>query len=520
MFRQITPDEVQAAARSLGITLSCDEAVVYSEHASLQLGEFDTLMQSRTAAVPGPPLLCANRGRGQRPTEAEDPLNAWMWRCRINAGVPGVLSGRTVAFKDHIAVAGIPMRIGSFAFEDFVPGFDATVVTRTLMAGGTVVGKNVMNGLSGGFGTNGRFGDYGRPLNPHDHTRLTGGSSSGSAVAVVAGDVDIAFGGDQGGSVRVPAAWCGAVGLKPTFGLLSHFGAFFGADPSVDHIGPIGREVQYVAAAVQATAGYDVYDPRQRRDVPDRVDMLTDLDRGVAGLRIGMLEEGFAAAEPEVAQAVRRALGVLEDQGASVCRISVPEHLTMNAARAALRIEGALALFRAGYPGPFSTYYPPEFVVAVNKFWDTDIDEMAPHGKYSLIVGELSRRRFHGRVYARAQNLRAAMRAAYDLALSEVDVLVMPTVTRTAPKYEPGPDDYVSALDRELSDHASATVNTSQFNYTGHPAMAMPIGKLGGLPVSMQIVGRHFSDSLVLQVGYAFQEASDWEGIVSVRSTA
>jgi amidase len=113
------------------------------------------------------------------------------------------------------------MSFGAFALEGFVPDFDATVVTRVLQAGGTVIGKNVMNGLSGGFGTGGAIGDYGRPLNPHHHEHVTGGSSSGSGAAVAAGEVDISFGGDQGGSIRIPAAFCGIVGHKPTFGLVS-----------------------------------------------------------------------------------------------------------------------------------------------------------------------------------------------------------------------------------------------------------------------------------------------------------
>ena len=136
------------------------------------------------------------------------------------------------------------MSFGSFALEGFIPDFDATVVTRVLQAGGTIIGKNVMNGLSGGFGTGGGIGDYGRPLNPHNHEHVTGGSSSGSGAAVAAGEVDISFGGDQGGSIRIPAAFCGIVGHKPTFGLVSHFGIGFGSDQSIDYTGPMTRTVE------------------------------------------------------------------------------------------------------------------------------------------------------------------------------------------------------------------------------------------------------------------------------------
>src|SRR5262252_9542510 len=210
-----------------------------------------------------------------------------MWKCRIQGAQTGLLTGKTVSFKDHVAVAGVPMSFGSFALEGFTPDFDATIVTRVLQAGGTVVGKNVMNGLSGGLGTGGAIGDYGRPLNPHNHEHVTGGSSSGSGAAVAAGQVHISFGGDQGGSIRIPAAFCGIVGLKPTFGLVSHFGIGFGSDQSIDYTGPMARTVRDTAAALQATAGYDPYDPRQTRDVPAQMEVLSRLADGVSGLRIG-----------------------------------------------------------------------------------------------------------------------------------------------------------------------------------------------------------------------------------------
>ena len=260
-------DEVVGVAKALGIHLGPEEAVLYRKYLMEQLREFDTFVQARVEE-PNPPMVSAARKPGYRPRPEEDPLNAWMWKCRIEGAAAGLLAGKTVSYKDHIAVAGMPMSFGAFALEGFIPDFDATVVTRVLQAGGTVIGKNVMNGLSGGFGTGGGIGDYGRPLNPHNHDHVTGGSSSGSAAAVAAGEVDIAFGGDQGGSIRIPSAFCGIVGHKPTFGLVSHFGIGFGSDQSIDYTGPMARTVEDAAAALQATAGYDPYDPRPTRDVP------------------------------------------------------------------------------------------------------------------------------------------------------------------------------------------------------------------------------------------------------------
>src|SRR5499426_3391095 len=228
---------------------------------------------------------------------------------------PGPLAGKTVSYKDHIAVAGMPMSLGAFALDGFIPDFDATVVTRVLQEGGTIIGKNVMNGLSGGFGTGGAIGDYGRPLNPHNHEHVTGGSSSGSGAALAAGEVDISFGGDQGGSIRIPAAFCGIVGLKPTFGLVSHFGIGFGSDQSIDYTGQMTRTVNDAAAALQATAGFDPYDPRQTRDVPPSMDVLGRLADGVSGLRIGVLQEGFNDAEVDLRDLVMAAVDVLAQAG-------------------------------------------------------------------------------------------------------------------------------------------------------------------------------------------------------------
>src|SRR6266566_2170261 len=318
-------DEVVAVAKELGIHLSPEEAVLYRKYLLEQLSQFDAFVQARLEE-PRPPMVSAARKPGYRPTPEELPLNAWTWKCRIEGAAEGVLAGKTVSYKDHIAVAGMLMSFGSFALEGFIPDFDATVVTRVLEAGGSIIGKNVMNGLSGGFGTGGGIGDYGRPLNPHNHEHVTGGSSSGSGAAVAAGEVDISFGGDQGGSIRIPAAFCGTVGLKPTFGLVSHFGIGFGSDQSIDYTGPMTRTVEDAAAALQATAGYDPYDPRQTRHVPLSLDVLDRLGDSVSGLRIGVLEEGFDGAEVEVRDMVMAAVDVLARARAKLSNVRVTEH--------------------------------------------------------------------------------------------------------------------------------------------------------------------------------------------------
>jgi amidase len=512
-------DDVVAVAKALGIHLGPEEAVLYQKYLMEQLREYDTFVQARVEE-PKPPMVSAARQPGYRPRPEEDLLNAWMWKCRIEGAAAGLLAGKTVSYKDHIAVAGMPMSFGSFALEGFIPDFDATVVTRVLQAGGTIIGKNVMNGLSGGFGTGGAIGDYGRPLNPHNHDHVTGGSSSGSAAAVAAGEVDIAFGGDQGGSIRIPAAFCGIVGHKPTFGLVSHFGIGFGSDQSIDYTGPMARTVEDAAAALQATAGYDPYDPRSTRDVPTSVDVLGRLADGVSGLRIGVLEEGFDEAEVDVRDLVLAAVDVLARLGADISKVSIPAHHAIRTAQAALTGEGALALFKTGFFGAFTrTYYPASLIAAINKLWASQADVLAPRTKLSLIAAELSRRNYQGRVYAKAQNVRPTYIKSYDAALADVDVLVMPTCLMTAPKNHT-PGSYLEAVEDNLSAmNRRGSRNTQPFNYTGHPALALPVGKSSaGLPVSMQLVGRFFDDPLLMRVAYAYQHAIDWDTIISVQA--
>src|SRR5262249_2381244 len=260
------------------------------------------------------------------------------------------------------------------------------------------------------------------------------------------------------------------------------------------------------------TAGYDPYDPRQTRDVPTHMDVLGRLADGVAGVRIGVLQEGFDEAEGDVRDLVLAAVDVLTRTGAEVSKVSIPAHHAIRTAQAALTGEGALALFRTGFFGAFTrTYSPAPLIAAINKLWAAQADVLAPRTKLSLIAAELSRRNYHGRVYAKAQNVRPTYIKAYDDALADVDVLVMPTCIATAPRnHRPGShleavEDNLMAMSRGFSR------NTQPFNYTGHPALAVPVGKSSaGLPVSMQLVGRFFDDALLMRVAHAYEHAVDW----------
>jgi len=507
MFFPPTPDDIRRAAGRLGFNLSDDDALSFRALLVDQLDALDTFDQARIEEFT-PLLLFPDRDPGYCPSSEQDPYNAWLWRSNIGGGDSGLLARRTVSFKDHIAVAGIPMSSMSRTLEGFIPDFDATVVSRVLSAGATVTGKNTLIGV-------GHLYDYWQAINPHDAGRMTGGSSSGSAAAVAAGEVDIAFGGDQHGSVRIPAAYCGVVGLKPTFGLVSHTGATMsiasGSDPSIDHIGPLGMTVTDVASALQAVAGFDDLDPRQNRHVPESIEVLTGLDGGVEGLRIGLLREAFdPPIEAAVEARVRRAVDALTAQGAEVVEVSIPEHRKVGIAAFALDGDGFRSLRGSTAFGSGSrTFMPAGLLAAIDKVWTNEADALATYTKSLLLLGEFSRRNFHGRVYAKAHNVRPTFQRAYDDALARVDVLAMPTCLGVAPpafesvSYQEGWDRAVGILRQGFD---AMTRNTGPFNYTGHPAVAVPAGMEDGLPVSVQLVGRFFDEARLLRVAKALED--------------
>jgi amidase len=250
------------------------------------------------------------------------------------------------------------------------------------------------------------------------------------------------------------------------------------------------------------------------------MDVLGKLTEGIARLRIGVLQEGFDDAEDDVRNLVLAAVDVLARAGADVSKVSIPAHHAIRTAQAALSAEGALAVFKTGFFGAFTrTYYPAPLVTAINTLWASHADVLAPRTKLSLIAGELSRRNYHGRVYAKAQNVRPAYIKAYDAVLADVDVLVMPTCIMTAPR-NVRPGSHLEAVeDNLLSASRGGNRNTLPFNYTGHPALALPVGKSSaGLPVSMQLVGRFFDDPLLMRVAYAYQRSVDWKKIIGVRA--
>lgn len=443
------------------------------------------------------------RSGGYRPDPAENPLGAWYYRCSIKGVGSGLLYGKRLAIKDNVCVAGVPMMNGSATLEGYVPEFDATIVTRILDAGGEIAGKAVCEHLcfSGGSHTS----DTGPVRNPHDHARSAGGSSSGSAALVAAGEVDMAIGGDQGGSIRIPSCWCGTYGLKPTYGLVPYTG-IFPIELTLDHTGPIAASVHDVALLLAVVAGEDGLDPRQRNV---RVgDYLGALERGVEGLRVGVVEEGFGLpglSEEDVDETVRSAAQRFSELGAEVRRISIPMHRDGIHVWNGIAIEGATELMVKGNAlgTNWSGHYPTSLLEVYGRGRRLLADELSETVKLTMLLGEYVRERYGGRYYARAQNLARRLRAAYDAALGEVDLLLMPTLPMKATEI-PAPD---APREEIIARGLEMIPNTAPFDVSWHPAMNVPCGVSEGLPVGMMLVGRRWDEETVLRAARAFEKS-------------
>ncbi|GBE67957.1 amidase [Mycobacterium sp. MFM001] len=470
------------------------------------LAEFTAMAGYSLAAYDAVNELYDDIARPQIPERAyefpgDNPLGAWYVTTEIRSGADGPLSGRRIAVKDNITVAGVPMMNGSRAVEGFIPSRDATVVQRLLDAGAVIAGKSVCEDLcySGSSFTSAT----GPVRNPWDLARETGGSSSGSAALVAAGDVELALGGDQGGSVRIPAALCGIVGHKPTYGLIPYTGAF-PIERTLDHLGPMTRTVADAALVLGVLAGPDGQDPRQPDHLP-AVDYLAALTGDVAGLRVGILTEGFGqpGSQPAVDELVRSSAQRFSEIGCDVCEVSVPWHRNVVHLFAVIMSDGATyqMLDGNGYGLGVGGLYDPELMAYFARRRRATADQLPAAVKAPALCGHYSLTTLGGSSYAKVRNLLPHARAAYDRALEQYDVLVMPTVPSTA-GILPAPDADDATL---LTQAMGKALNTAPMNVTGHPAISVPAGLVDGLPVGMMIMGRRFDDATVLRAAHAFE---------------
>ncbi len=496
-----TQAQLERIAEAYRITLTEEELAVFTEAAGPTLAGFRRLDELPDETLP---VVFPRADVGRRPIGGENPSNGWTWKCSIPGAPDGPLAGRTVGVKDNVCVAGIPMLNGSPIMEGYVPREDATVVTRLLRAGAEIVGKTAVPAFCFDGGGLTGYPDP-QPTNPHDPAYMCGASSNGSAAVVVTGQADMALGGDQGGSIRLPSSWSGCCGHKPTYGLVPYTG-IFPIELTLDHIGPMARTVADCALMLDAIAGEDGLDPRQGgvRTQP----YVEGLEVGAQGLRVGLLREGFdipGVSDPDVDAAVRQAAGVLAGAGGTVEEVSVPMHRDGLAIWNAIAIEGATDLMVRG--DAFGTNHKGHYTTDLVDFYGAArrarASDYSVTVKLTVLLGHYLSENYNHHYYAKAQNLGRRLRARYAEALERVDVLVMPT---TAMKAQPFPTG--GTIPEVLASALGNLHNTSPFDVTGNPALSVPCGVSHGLPVGMMLVGRHFDDATVLRAGHAYQSAA------------
>jgi amidase len=495
-----TPQQLRAVADKVGLSLTEADVASY-------LGLMGGLVASYNAVAAMPddlPRVKYPRTPGYRPTGEENKHNAWHVKTTIDGASRGKLKGKRVVLKDNIMLAGVPMMNGASTLEGYVPEIDATVAERILDAGGTIIGKAHCEFfcLSGGSHTCAA----GPVHNPHRMGYSAGGSSSGSAVLVALGEADMALGGDQGGSIRMPASFCGIYGMKPTHGLVPYTG-IMPIEICVDHTGPMTASVADNALLLEVIAGSDGYDPRQYsvRTQP----YAKALGQGIEGLKIAVVKEGFeqANAEAEVNDKVRAAASHLQRLGATVSEVSIPMHLEGPAIWMPIGLEGLTQtmMWGDGYGCSRGDLYVTS-LMDFHRGWRQRAAELSETTKLLTLFGTYISQQHGSRYYGKATNIARRLRAAYDAVLADHDLLLMPTTPIKATPL-PGPD----ASREEVVDKALNMVsNTMPFDVTHHPAMAIPCGMSDGLPVSVMLIGRHFDEATIYRAAHAFEQAEDW----------
>jgi amidase len=498
--RRPTLEQMKTLISGLHMTMSDAEVLDYMTEM-----EGSMLAYDRIDSLPDYlPQVKYPRTPGARPAPADNPLNAWYVKTEVRGATSGPLEGKRIVLKDNVCLAGVPMMNGASTLEGYVPDIDATIVTRMLDAGATIVGKAHCEYfcLSGGSHTNAT----GPVHNPWRMGWMTGGSSSGTAALIAAGEVQMGIGGDQGGSIRMPAALCGIYGMKPTHGLVPYTGVM-PIEATIDHVGPMTSTVSDNALMLEVIAGADDLDPRQ---YSPRVDKYTAaLGRGVAGLRIGIVREGFGLtqSDPALDAKVRSAAERLVRLGAIIEEISIPMHLDGAAIWTPVALEGLQAQMMNGngmgfnWKGLYTTS-----LLDRHANWRSRANELSPSLKVSMFLGQYFITHYGGRFYAKAQNLSRLLRKTYDDSLNRCDLMLMPTTPLTAQPIPPPGAPLALILQRAFE----MIPNTAPFDVTGHPSMSVPCGLVDGLPVGMMLTAKHWNESTIYRAAYAFEQSGDW----------
>ncbi len=333
---------------------------------------------------------------------------------------------------------------------------------------------------------------------------------------VANGDVDMALGGDQGGSIRIPAAWCGTYGLKATHGLVPYTG-IIPIEMTLDHCGPMTRSMEDLARLLTAIAGIDGLDPRQPATVKPK-NYMAALEGDVKGLKIAVLKEGFGqkprddiglpGSDPATDRKVKAALKLLEKRGASLTEVSVPMHAQGVALWNAIIIEGSTECMIKGNTlgSNWQGYYNTQTADIYARGWRSRPNDFSDTVKVVALIGEYMNRYYHGRYYHKAQNIRRVLRAKYDAVLASYDLIAFPAVTfRATPLPAPDcvPGEYFAAALNMIG-------NTVQFDVSGHPVASIPCGMEDGLPIGLGLCGRFFDEPTIIRAGASFEKIGDW----------
>ncbi|EGV61713.1 amidase [Yamadazyma tenuis] len=525
----VTTDTIVSLANELGV----------KEHTQIELEQYKTLLAVFHDAceeldemddyLPEVDYERFPRKDPYFPQPEDNKLGAWGYKCEVKdlkytGG--GLLDGSNIAVKDCIAIAGVPMLLGTNFVKDYVPKTDAVVITRLMEAGATIQGKAVCENLC--HSATSHSAGTGPVHNPLAIGYSTGGSSSGSAALVMdpEEDIDITIGADQGGSVRIPAGWCGAVGLKPTFGLIPFTGCA-GNEATNDHLGVLTRDVLTNAKGLQAIAGSDGIDDRSfGAQTSDYYYDLLDLSdpKCLKGLKIAILKEGFEnrAVEQRVKDTCLAAIKKFKELGATVEEVSIPLH-----SKGALiwtgvsKIGGYLTKMgnNIGRRGVSLNDLTQKFLEAAHT--QENWDQAYPSSKNIYYNGMYAEKKFPG-LYGKCTNLSRKLRDSYNKVLEEYDLIVLPNLPYIARSHaEIGPNATPLEL---IGKQVGLSSNTAPFDQSGHPALALPVGMLPilegpladsgtKLPVSLQIVGQWFDEKTVYRAAYAFEKSYNWKDL-------
>ena len=409
------------------------------------------------------------------------------------------LTGIPVALKDIFSTKGIKTTCGSKILDGYIPPFDATVVERLKQAGAVILGKLNMDEFA--MGSSNENSAFHITRNPWDPVRVPGGSSGGSAAAVAASECALSIGTDTGGSIRQPAALCGVVGLKPTYGRVSRYGMIAFAS-SLDQAGPIAKTVRDCAIALSTIAGCDVRDSTSLE--AEVVDFDSLLDQNIKGIRIGIPREYFIEGlQPDVERAVKDAIGVLESLGAEPVEVALPHTeyavsvyyivATSEASSNLARYDGVKYGLRLAEDRGLLDMYR----ITRDRGFGAEVKRRIMLGTYALSAG------YYDAYYRKASQVRTLIREDFDRAFKECDVIVTPTSPTTAFR-----------LGERLSDPLTmylSDIFTISCNLAGLPGISVPCGFCKeGLPVGLQFIGRFLDEATVLRVAHAYEQATEW----------